>query len=308
MSDFLSRLVERNQGDRESIRPRLGSLFEPTAGRAETPSIMPDAPASPSFPTLEAAPHLPEGSEASPPLQQAPDHSTTLFQPQQLPEPVLPQPSPAEMPTPAPGSDVSSAIPPRQHEHRRRTVNAEPAIPTVEMSWESMPDGQLRSSESDIAPGVVTPQPSAPKLRPDDLPKAAVRLATTAITPNPHESTSLNAPEPPSPQQLLDAAPIRSPGMTEQSPSLTVSPRQEIPGNTSPETNPPQLPVTPQMQPLPAFSQPAPKPPTIQVTIGRIDVRAQTPERHQPHLPPTRTRPRPALSLDDYLKQRGESS
>ncbi len=41
--------------------------------------------------------------------------------------------------------------------------------------------------------------------------------------------------------------------------------------------------------------------PTIQVTIGRIEVRAITP----PVAPPQRPRkPSPALSLDDYLKQR----
>jgi len=51
-----------------------------------------------------------------------------------------------------------------------------------------------------------------------------------------------------------------------------------------------------------AFSERSSPPPTIRVTIGRVEVRAI-----MPPAPPTRTkpaRPGPALSLEDYLKQR----
>ena len=51
-----------------------------------------------------------------------------------------------------------------------------------------------------------------------------------------------------------------------------------------------------------AMRKPAP---TIQVTIGRIEVRAITlPAPPAPRFKPAR--PGPALSLDDYLKQRNE--
>lgn len=46
----------------------------------------------------------------------------------------------------------------------------------------------------------------------------------------------------------------------------------------------------------------APKPPTIQVTIGRIEVRAVA--MPPPQAPRSRKKSQPSLSLDDYLKQR----
>jgi hypothetical protein len=49
-----------------------------------------------------------------------------------------------------------------------------------------------------------------------------------------------------------------------------------------------------------AMPEPAP---TIKITIGRVDVRAIMPAAHVPR--PAPTRPKPALSLEDYLKQRG---
>src|SRR5262245_40598764 len=46
------------------------------------------------------------------------------------------------------------------------------------------------------------------------------------------------------------------------------------------------------------------EPPTIKITIGRIDVRALLPATTQASPPPVR--PKPGLSLSDYLKQREE--
>ena len=54
--------------------------------------------------------------------------------------------------------------------------------------------------------------------------------------------------------------------------------------------------------PLSAPSEPAQ--PTIQVTIGRVEVRAVTPPA--PPARPPRPAPAPSLALDDYLKQRRE--
>ena len=42
--------------------------------------------------------------------------------------------------------------------------------------------------------------------------------------------------------------------------------------------------------------------PTIKITIGRVDVRAIMPAAPAPR--PAPARPSPALSLEDYLKQR----
>jgi len=46
-------------------------------------------------------------------------------------------------------------------------------------------------------------------------------------------------------------------------------------------------------------------PPSVQVTIGRVEVRAIMPPSSAP---PRRLPPRPRLSLDDYLKQRNNSA
>jgi hypothetical protein len=52
--------------------------------------------------------------------------------------------------------------------------------------------------------------------------------------------------------------------------------------------------------PARSASEPVPLP-TIRVTIGRIEVRSSAPV-HPPAASPA-SRPRPALSLDDYLKR-----
>ncbi len=50
------------------------------------------------------------------------------------------------------------------------------------------------------------------------------------------------------------------------------------------------------------ISNPAPVP-TIQVTIGRLEVRASTPEAA---IPPARARKEPTMSLETYLRRREE--
>ena len=54
----------------------------------------------------------------------------------------------------------------------------------------------------------------------------------------------------------------------------------------------------------PRVAAPEPPAPTIRVAIGRIEVRAITPPPTPPAQRTTPARPSPALSLDEYLKQR----
>jgi hypothetical protein len=48
------------------------------------------------------------------------------------------------------------------------------------------------------------------------------------------------------------------------------------------------------------------EPPTVRVTIGRVDVRAVTPE--QPPEPKPKPRPAPRMSLDEYLSRERRSA
>lgn len=58
-------------------------------------------------------------------------------------------------------------------------------------------------------------------------------------------------------------------------------------------------------EPMSAFDvDRKPEAPTIRVTIGRIDVRGKPPARKNVQKRAARPRPQPALSLNDYLKQR----
>src|SRR5215208_776222 len=60
----------------------------------------------------------------------------------------------------------------------------------------------------------------------------------------------------------------------------------------------------PQEENLRVSAPESPAPPTIRVSIGRIEVRAITPPPAPPVQPARSARPGPELSLDDYLKQR----
>lgn len=72
------------------------------------------------------------------------------------------------------------------------------------------------------------------------------------------------------------------------------------------EARPERLePVTPRIPAVSAETgpSPAPRPPRISITIGRIEVRAAPPMTIPPAQPRSRL-PRPALTLDEYLRRR----
>jgi hypothetical protein len=78
----------------------------------------------------------------------------------------------------------------------------------------------------------------------------------------------------------------------------SVKPRRDL---NSAETTPIQPAVT--REPIVAPQQRQSAEPTIRVTIGRIEIRANTPQP-QTQTMPQQPRFQPALTLDDYLKQR----
>jgi hypothetical protein len=62
--------------------------------------------------------------------------------------------------------------------------------------------------------------------------------------------------------------------------------------------------VVPFQEPARSLPEPPPSPPTVRVTIGRVEVRAVQPPPPPPSAAPVQQGP--ALSLDEYLKQRNE--
>ncbi len=114
--------------------------------------------------------------------------------------------------------------------------------------------------------------------------------------------------------------PTLEPEFSDAGPTLQSLPLSEQPGRPQPPAGDkmdqadsagirPDVgsPIRPVLQPLPGTADrpvsPAPPPrPTIEITIGRVEVRLR-PEAARP--PQPAPRPKPALSLDDYLSRQG---
>jgi hypothetical protein len=89
--------------------------------------------------------------------------------------------------------------------------------------------------------------------------------------------------------------------VVQEKPSGTAHPPTRVARQANPTPNP--LLVVPSGKAAPSFAQPAHQAPvTVEVTIGRIEVRAINPPPLQQRPPGARRQP--ALPLDEYLKQR----
>ena len=279
MSHYLQTIVAKNMGHLSVVRPRLASRFEPPA---ETVSLMPQFPVE-----VEA-----ETSE---------NISTPASQPvwrQRQPE-------------------IQSDIV-RRADHVRSMPSSQVPQPTV------LPSTPPTNSDTSVSPS---------PLKPRDLPAALSSSSPSTLTPNlsetdvlsssasvvePHTETNLprstaaNIPviQPTSPSLASTPAstPSKQPGIEPVQPWL-VGPSQSSPTDTNGPSAEPLS--TPEFLSSPrSFSRLSSPPssetsrPTIQVTIGRIDLRAVTPKSSPPKSP----KPRPAKpSLQDYLKTRNRS-
>lgn len=300
MSDYLTSLAARAVDAAAAVRPRQASLYEPP----------PVAEATPEFETAEVS------SEAPPP---------------HLVKPAA-EPSPRHEPQPR-MTVVHETTEKRvevTHETEKRVV-AEPPAPQPPRIVETR---VLESVATPVRP--PPPEPLPPKA---DPPPRAIAEAPPTILPRERttervvverihknvEQTLLSAPAPPSPltpeqtrvsalrPQTVEPQVIERPVVVPQ----TII-QQQPPERTAREilAEPRPLPparvaVAPQItpQPKPALSErpareepPPDSEPSIHVTIGRIEVRAVPAEQ------PVRRPAPPAerMSLDDYLRRRGE--
>lgn len=324
MNDYLSSLITRNLNPKGELQPRLGSIFEPLLppGGAVTGSVF-DLPGD----EVEPAPVEMLGEALAPPLRAArrqgpgqpsaagglpasspevkaasPGASTAAYDRQPAgtaPMPPAPAPSrtafkpPAShsSPTlaplqgqgsvlaPAPSAPLAERAP-RQASWDKPTVSLpaaeeeSPAEPSVgAMAWPGMPMLKLAPAQEGLTPRISPAAPhqdKAGEVETMGMPRSgpAEGERHTALEP------AITRPEPRPAEGSLPAAAA----------AVTARPR-----------------VRPYLEPMP----PAPAPaaaqlePTIQVTIGRIEVRATPPAQ-----PPKQRSEPPVMSLDEYLRQR----
>ncbi len=299
MSDFLTSLVSRSLGTAPVVRPRLPSLFEPVAPYIDQPfAIHADRDEG-------RKPHRDNARE---------DAGPSLLQPNERQTPVSKRRSGprVEPNVPGPLAPLASADQLEPHPVSRRHRNP-PAPPA---------DSTLRDEQS--VPSVITPgeHPSQrvpasakplPKPLANDVAPQPTVIHSAAQTPAgvvPRMAVPPPAPSPPAPT-LNPPIEARTKASPQPDQTIRSEAKSSILKTAPPPTrfdSPRPIPaVEPRRAPHFEFARhiTAPPPvatsePIIQVTIGRIEVRA-VPEKTTT---PKERHASPVMSLNDYLRSR----
>ncbi|NJP09672.1 MAG: hypothetical protein HC866_09440 [Leptolyngbyaceae cyanobacterium RU_5_1] len=273
MSNFLNRLITKSLAGAEEIQPRPVSVFEP--------------PALDSNPGLEHPPEEPEPDGDNSLLQFSTSVATPLIQT---------PPVPAASPPPVrPQLETIAAVPAPPDSH---SVDSAAAIAPTPVQSPQQTEADHRQSSSRQPPASPIPAPTNPKIIRSVQPQFSSPERSQPITAP--DSASLQTIAPQHAQDIPSSTaetiqPGREPAFLESIlPAIQSPPATSVGTLTQPHVKP--LPQ-PEIQP-PQSAQP----PTIRVTINRIDVRAVTPPT--PPTPSRRSPPAAKLSLADYLKQR----
>lgn len=309
MTLFFQRLIARQQGQANTVQPRMPARFEPARPAAE-----PFAPG--------AAPRSTAQSRAwETPVNFVPavPKSSPLDQALTAPPPVAPPPSQSVEPTSRSPESVRS-------ESHLSSVSTVPLGPfPVSVSTEIS-----TSSEPSFAPPAPSSQQSL-SLRLDAIARQIQQFALVSSEPafdlQASQSTSADfsaGADPAKEKTVLSgqaisaasdaraAAALSSPAVQPSYPASPDASTSEVSAIFSPQ-NPPDLsaavpPLMPH-QPLPPLAPVLlPPTPTIQVSIGRIEIRATAPAVPKPSPRPAPSLRRPAVSLDNYLQQRSRRS
>lgn len=275
MSDFVDNLIAKSLGLTEVVAPRPMSLFEPLSAEA--------GPLAPEYYALEqdgAPRRTPAGVEAmmdgvAPPAPKDKSSEKT---------PPAPRAARSDLPSQHPVQVVDSSA----SQPAPLPIPNQPAPPALVAG-----DADKRADRSEyVAPAgqqTVNSHPAAPE-------RAPLRVVLPARTPANRQSTAaqeaaLLIPPHASPGQAM--TPLESIAST---PSRTLliapAPDQELGSQLSDRAA--ALPSAPEAE--------APAAPTIKITIGRVDVRAVTPDKEAPRPAPAARNP--ALTLEEYLKRR----
>lgn len=296
MSDYLFNLAARTLNQTEVLRPRLLSLFEPPPksggpGSSVRSSQWVDAVAMSS----ETAPAVP-----------VPPWPFPLAPAEPLPEPPSGTAPRLVRPAavPAPPADPSA------------TLGRQIRVPADQPATRPGPAAPGPDRQPSLPTSVAVPEPSAGKLSGTEArpwPGHVRPMAPPGIVPGD-----------------TGAAPPLSALERQWEPSLEPAVNHGVPGESAQPAEP-RLPATPHLEPsgleptrrstpaavvvrphvAPHVEPKAPSAagalatpksaPSIQVTIGRIEVKATSPQAPSPHT--IRSAP-PAMSLDDYLRRR----
>lgn len=337
MTDFLERLIARHVDSSAAVGPRPLALFEPpesagprseeapAAGGSETEAPAPAA-YGPRAPMLSAAPALPAppvGDEpvTAIPAPAAPLPSTPHAEPNAVLDPVLALEPPTQVASASPETSAPSGVeaaapqpleapsppalvpwlaPERRPDDppaavpRKATSTSEDPVRIVERIAENGPPPT--SPPPDVEQTIAQPgrrqvtEPETPEALTPSLPSIVRQMVFQPVV---HELER----EPASEQQAPPAFPAGT--APEMAPPVVAL--QPLPERSRRAEAPPPL-LKPSADQVPAFPELPPQaPPTIRITIGRVEVRAVASEASAPAKP----RPQPALmSLDDYLTQR----
>jgi hypothetical protein len=304
MSNYLSNLIARNISGLEVIQPRLPSLFEPMQGVSgliprqefDLEKSMANPPVE-EFQRREVSGQM--NSESSALSQPSAEHSATsapqtsessqhsILMPPSLEEARLVPSLYQSLNDSAPNS---SPLTPRSEPVQPSAISGRPSPPGHEANLMPAEQRQRTTSEPLTVQQIVTERTVIERIFPAESPSWLERLNTidpaVSVLPTIMDP-SIEPPgqSPAKPTSMPEERSVLRP-LTEQ---VTI-PHQVIPSVRSLGLDTPKFSATP---------QPAP---TIQVTIGRIEVRATPPTA------PSSTQSRSApsvMSLEDYLRQRG---
>lgn len=268
MSDFWTALAAAGRND--GVQPRLTSRFEQmeTLSEADAPlEPVADRPLSRAIARDSAGHHSAESSSPRQPIAMPPQFSPTSPTPPATRTGLTAERPQQNAPGTAPVLQPFATIRPEIRREIRREL---PVVQPVTQTSVVSPALHRTVVERPATQDVGSPQPAQSPEQP-----AAVPILPVVTT---QQTVSIKQ----------SAEPVQKPAR----------PRRD---RVSAETTPIQPAVT--LEPLAAPQQRQSAESTIRVTIGRIEIRANTP---QPQVQNSQPQPRfqPALTLDDYLKQR----
>lgn len=284
MSDYLDNLIAKSLALAEVVQPRPLSLFEPLpsvsgllapdhssleqAARSAELSASPEPlidRAAPSAPNAELSENPPAGHREP---QSGPPSQRPVQVIDRSPSQSTPQMIPLQPVMPAPVAGDAG----------KRADRSENAAPAGQQTVDSHPAVSEHVSLR-VVLHATTPADRQSTATPEAIPLIPAHTAA------PEHAMTL-------PESIVPAPPSHTLLVAQ----LTTTPR---PGESQDRGSP----LSDRAEPIPyAPEAERETAPTIKITIGRVDVRAVMPERPAPRAPPERRNP--ALSLEEYLKQR----